>query len=61
MMKSSADTFEKAYTAAGGVCRIVSLPDEGIYGNDHMMFQDMNHDVIANHIENWIQSNILEQ
>ncbi len=58
MMKSSADVFEEAYTAAGGVCTVVSLPDEGIYGNDHMMFQDLNNDVIADHIENWIRGNV---
>ncbi len=58
MMKSSADVFEEAYTAAGGTCTVVSLPDEGIYGNDHMMFQDLNNDVIAEHIENWIQSTL---
>lgn len=61
MMKSSADAFEEAYTAAGGKCTVVSLPDEGIYGNDHMMFQDMNNDVIADHIESWIQSNVKQQ
>lgn len=58
MMKSSADAFEEAYQAAGGVCAVVSLPDEGIYGNDHMMFQDLNNDVIADHIESWIQENV---
>ncbi len=58
MMKSSADMFGEAYTAEGGVCTVVSLPDEGIYGNDHMMFQDLNNDVIADHIEAWIRSNV---
>ncbi len=58
MMKSSADMFGEAYTAEGGVCTVVSLPDEGIYGNDHMMFQDLNNDVIADHIEDWIRSNV---
>ena len=58
MMKSSADAFGEAYTAEGGVCTVVSLPEEGIYGNDHMMFQDLNNDVIADHIENWIKENV---
>lgn len=58
MMMSSAYTFEEAYTAAGGNCTVVSLPEEGIYGNDHMMFQDLNNDVIADHIENWITENV---
>ena len=39
-------------------CTVVDLPQEGITGNDHFMFQDLNNDVIANHIENWIQENV---
>ena len=31
---------------------------EGITGNDHFMFQDLNNDVIADHIENWIEKNV---
>ena len=58
MMAASADTFTEAYTAAGGNSTVVHLPDEGITGNDHFMFQDMNNDVIADHIENWIQENV---
>lgn len=37
---------------------IVSLPEEGIYGNDHMMFQDKNNAEIAQHIENWIKKHM---
>ena len=48
-----------ATTAAGGISTVVHLPDEGITGNDHFMFQDMNNDVIAEHIENWIQANVM--
>lgn len=58
MMASSADTFTAAYTAAGGSSTVVHLPDEGITGNDHFMFQDLNNDVIADHVENWIKSNV---
>ena len=58
MMAASADTFTEAYTAAGGSSTVVHLPDEGITGNDHFMFQDLNNDVIADHIENWIQENV---
>ncbi len=59
MMASSADTFTDAYTAAGLISTVVHLPDEGIKGNDHFMFQDLNNDVIAEHIENWIQANVM--
>lgn len=38
-MKSTADTFTAAYNAAGAQSSIVSLPNEGIYGNDHMIFR----------------------
>ena len=58
MMASSADTFTEAYTAAGCTSTVIHLPDEGITGNDHFMFQDLNNDVIADHIENWIQENV---
>ena len=37
---------------------VVDLPKEGITGNDHFMFQDLNNDVIADHVENWIQENV---
>lgn len=58
MMASTADTFTVAYTAAGCSSTLVHLPDEGITGNDHFMFQDLNNDVIADHVENWIQANV---
>ena len=34
--------------------------DEGITGNSHFMFQELNNDVIADHIEAWIQENVTE-
>lgn len=46
------------YKGDGGVYEIINLPYKWIYGNDHMMFQDLNNDVIANDTENWIQNNI---
>ncbi|WP_125143398.1 alpha/beta hydrolase [Clostridium transplantifaecale] len=58
MMASSADTFTEAYTAAGAASTVIHLPDEGITGNDHFMFQDRNNDVIADHVEAWIQENV---
>ncbi len=58
MMKSSADTFTKSYNKDGGNSTVISLPDEGIYGNDHMMFQDLNNDVIADHIQDWIDTTL---
>lgn len=49
-MSSTADVFTEGYTAAGEISTIVRLPEEGIYGNDHFMFQDLNNDVIADHV-----------
>lgn len=57
-MASTADVFTEAYNAAGGNSTIVRLPEEGIYGNDHFMFQDLNNGEIADHVENWIQENV---
>lgn len=58
MMRQACYDFEAAYNAPGGNSTVVDLPQEGITGNDHFMFQDLNNDVIADHIENWIQENV---
>ena len=57
-MRQACYDFRDAYNEQGGNCTVVDLPQEGITGNDHFMFQDLNNDVIANHIENWIQENV---
>ncbi len=53
---NGAKEFAEAFNAAGGDCTVFFLPDEGITGNSHFMFEEMNNDVIAEHIENWIKS-----
>lgn len=53
-IRDGALAFAEAYNAAGGDCTVVDLPKEGITGNSHFMFQEMNNDVIAEHIENWL-------
>lgn len=53
-VREGAYAFAEAYNAAGGDATVVNLPDEGITGNSHFMFQEMNNDVIAAHIENWL-------
>ena len=57
-MRQTAYTFSENYNEDGVKCTVYDLPNEGIYGNDHMMFQDLNNDVIANHIEKWIEDNV---
>lgn len=56
-LRSSAYTFHDSYKNDGITCDIFNLPEIGIYGNDHMMFQDLNNDIIANHVEDWINHN----
>ena len=53
-VRDGAEAFAEAYNADGGDCTVVNLPDEGITGNSHFMFQEMNNDVIAQHIEAWL-------
>ena len=35
-MRETAYTFKTSYESAGLTCTIYNLPDEGIYGNDHV-------------------------
>lgn len=48
--------FAKHYNDDGGDATVVCLPDEGMTGNSHFMFQEMNNDKIAEHIESWLKS-----
>lgn len=57
MMRQACYSFSESYNAAGGNSTVIDLPKIGITGNDHFLFQDLNNDVIADHVENWIQSN----
>lgn len=57
-MRQTCYDFAEAYTAKGGVSEVIDLPKEGITGNDHFIFQDLNNDVVADHVENWIQEHV---
>jgi pimeloyl-ACP methyl ester carboxylesterase len=57
-MRQSCYDFAEAYNEDGGNAVVINLPDEGIYGNDHFIFQDLNNDVVADHVENWIKKNV---
>ncbi|MCI9511101.1 MAG: alpha/beta fold hydrolase [Oscillibacter sp.] len=57
-MRSACYAFRDAYNEAGGNCTVVDLPQEGITGNDHFIFQDLNNDVVADHVEAWIQADV---
>lgn len=58
MVRDGAIEFAASYNADGGNCMVVNLPDIGITGNSHFMFQELNNDVIAAHVNLWIQNNV---
>lgn len=53
-VRDGALEFAEAYNAAGGDATVVDLPKEGITGNSHFMFQELNNKEIADHIEAWL-------
>lgn len=57
-IRDMAVQFAESYNADGGNCTVVNLPDIGITGNSHFMFQELNNGEIADHIENWISENV---
>ena len=57
-MRDGALAFVEQYNADGGSATVVDLPKEGITGNSHFLFQELNNDVIADHVEAWIQANV---
>ncbi len=46
--------FAEKYGADGGQAKVISLPDEGIHGNSHFMFEEMNNAQIADLISAWL-------
>lgn len=53
-VRDGALQFMESYNGDGGDCTVVDLPKEGITGNSHFMFQEMNNKEIADHIEAWL-------
>ena len=53
-IKAGSFAFAEAYNAAGGDATVIDLPAIGITGNSHFMFQELNYQEIADHIENWL-------
>jgi pimeloyl-ACP methyl ester carboxylesterase len=51
--------FAKQYNADGGDATVIYLPDEGIRGNSHFMFQEMNNGEIADMVEKWLKEHNL--
>lgn len=47
--------FVKNYNDEGGNSVLFELPKEGILGNDHFIFQNLNNDIVADYVEKWIR------
>ena len=54
-VRDGAVAFAESYNADGGDCTVVNLPDEGITGNSHFMFEEMNSEEIADHLAAWLE------
>ncbi len=52
--RQSCIDFAEAYNAAGGDATVINLPDEGMTGNSHFLFQEQNNADIAAHVEAWL-------
>ena len=53
-IRDGAIAFAEQYNADGGDCTVVNLPDEGMTGNSHFLFQELNNAEIADHVEAWL-------
>lgn len=51
--------FAAQYNKDGGDAKVIYLPDEGIYGNSHFMFEEMNNKQIADLIVDWLKQHNL--
>ena len=56
MVMEQCRDFAKHYNEDGGDATVIYLPDIGIHGNSHFMFQEMNNAEIAEHVEKWLES-----
>ena len=46
--------FVNAVNRHGGDATLIVLPEIGIKGNSHFLMQELNNDVIANHVAEWL-------
>ena len=53
-VRERARAFAEQFNADGGDCMVVNLPDEGITGNSHFLFQELNNAQIAERVEAWL-------
>ncbi len=57
-VRDDAAAFAERYRADGGSAEVVDLPKTGLTGNSHFLFQELNNDAIADHVEAWIQDHV---
>lgn len=55
-VRDGAVGFAESYNAAGGDCMVVNLPDIGVTGNSHFLFQEENNGLIADYVAAWLES-----
>ena len=60
-MRDRSYSFAKAYKDAGGDAQVIDLPQLGITGNDHFLFQDKNNLIIAGLVEQWIAGHVVRK
>lgn len=51
--------FAAQYNKDGGDAKVIYLPDMGIHGNSHFMFEEMNNGQIADLVADWLKSHQL--
>lgn len=51
--------FTAQYNKDGGDAKVIYLPDEGIHGNSHFMFEEMNNKQIADIVADWLKQHNL--
>ena len=59
MVLNQCREFAAQYVKDGGDAKVIYLPDEGIKGNSHFMFQEMNNGEIADLVEKWLKEHNL--
>ncbi len=57
-IRDGAKAFAEQYNKDGGNATVITLPEIGITGNSHFMFQEKNNKEIEEHIESWIKENV---
>lgn len=55
LILDQANDFAEHYNADGGDAEVWNLPEMGITGNSHFLFQEMNNKEIADLVESWLR------